>query len=128
MDISYVVAEYLQKNGFGTIGTNLFVGYNPDTTAGVFIDRIGGLPNKYVPIDESVVNIYVKNTSGSEAIQTITSIKNFIHRMHNTTQSEAYVYTFLIIGDVEDVARDMEYSKVYKITLQVVYTDTGIIS
>jgi len=128
MDIAQIVADYLQLNGFGTIGENLYIGYMPESTAGIYIDRIGGTMNNYVPIEESAVNIYVKNTSGQQAVQTLEGIKRFIHRMHNTYQGSAYIYTFLVIGDIEDVARDLEYSKIYKLTVQVVYRNTAIIS
>jgi len=128
MDIANIVGTYLADNGFGTLGTNIFIGYLPENTAGIYIDRIGGQLNNYVPIEESVVNIYVKNTSGSQAVQTLEDIKSFIHRMHSTEKGNAYIYTFLVIGDIEDVARDLEYGKIYKMSLQVTFTNTGIIS
>jgi hypothetical protein len=128
MDIANVVATYLADNGFGVLGTSIFVGYLPENTAGIYIDRIGGQLNNYVPIEESVLNIYVKNTSGSQAVGTLESIKNFIHRMHSTEKGGAYIYTFLVLGDIEDVARDLEYGKIYKMSLQVTFTNTGIIS
>jgi len=34
----------------------------------------------------------------------------------------------LVIGDVEDVDRDLEYAKVFKITVQVNHRDLALIS
>ena len=48
--------------------------------------------------------------------------------MHSTDDELTYVYTFLVLGDIEDVARDIEYAKVFKITLQVVHRDKSLIS
>jgi hypothetical protein len=128
MDIAYDVAKYLADNGFGTLGSSIFVGQIPNATNGIWIDRIGGTLNNYVPIEEAAVNIYIKNTSAQTCVTTLENIKKFIHRMHSTNTQNASVYTFLIIGDIEDVARDLEYEKVYKLTLQVVYRKNSIIS
>lgn len=128
MDIANTVATYLQSAGFGTIGSDLFVGYIPDDTNGVWVERIGGSLNYYVPMEESIVNIYVKNTHATDAIDKIEDIKRYIHRMYSVDSATSYIYTLLVIGDVEDVARDLEYAKVYKITVQVLFRDKTLIS
>lgn len=128
MDIVEEFANYLQSSGFGTVGTDIFIGQIPDSTNGIFLVAGGGQMGKYVPINETVIQIYVKNTSGSECIDTLNQIKNFIHRMHSTGTSLAEFYSILVIGDVEDVARDLEYAKVYKITVQLINRDKSLIS
>lgn len=128
MDIALEVANYLDNANFGTVGTDIFVGQIPTGTDGVYVVRSGGIPNNYVPIEETVLDIYVKDTKSSRAITTLEDIKRFIHRMHTTIINDAYVYSFLVIGDIEDVQRDQEYAKIYKITLQVIHRDTGLIS
>jgi len=127
-DVALTVGTYLSNAGYGTVGTDIFIGQIPASQNGIYILRSGGQLNNYVPIEETVVDIYVKDTSSSDAISTLESIKRYIHRMHNTTVATDYVYTFLVIGDVEDVQRDLELAKIYKITLQVVHRDTGLIS
>lgn len=128
IDIAERVATYLDGAGFGTIGTDIFIGQIPDETNGLYIVNAGGQLNNYVPIEESVVDIYAKNTSATEAVTLLENIKAFIHRMHSTELGDAYFYSFLVIGNVVDVARDLEYAKIYKLTLQVISRDTGIIS
>jgi hypothetical protein len=128
MDIALELANYLENANYGTVGTNIFAGQIPDETNGIYIVRTGGLPNNYVPIEETVLDIYVKSSSANDCITTLESIKRFIHRMHTTEINDAYIYTFLVLSDVEDVQRDLEYVKIFKITLQVVYRDTGLIS
>lgn len=127
-DVAYDVAKYLADNGFGTLGTDIHIGYMPSSDAGVSVERAGGQMGRYTPINETVVNIYVKNTSASEAMTTIENIKNFIHRMHNTALQNSYTYSMLVIGDVEDVQRDPEYSKIFKITVQLINRDVSVIS
>ncbi len=127
-DVSYEFANYLQGANFGTVGTDIFVGQIPDNTEGVFVVRSGGQLNNYVPIEETVLDVYVKDHSAVDAIAKIESIKRFVHRMHSTLINNTYVYTFLVIGDVDDVARDLEYEKIYKISVQVLHRDKNVIS
>lgn len=128
MDIAYEVAQYLDDAGFGTLGTDIFVGQLPTETNGVYVIRSGGGLNNYTPIIESIVEIYSAGMTAQTALQKIESIKNYIHRMYGTETDNAYIYTFLVLGDVEDVLRDEEYKKLYKITLQVQHRNTLVIS
>ena len=128
IDVALTVGTYLDNANFGTVGTDIFIGQIPATQDGIYIMRAGGQMNNYVPIEESVVDIYVKNTTSQQAIQTLEQIKRYIHRMHSTTIGNDYIYTFLVLGDIEDVQRDLELAKIYKITLQVVHRDEAVIS
>lgn len=127
-DVANSMAKYLSDNGFGTLGTDIHVGYMPDNDSAIAVMRSGGIPHKYTPIVDTIVDIYVKNTSGTEAMSKIESIKNFVHRMHNTELENDYMYSMLVIGDVEDIQRDPEYSKVFKITVQLLHRDSALIS
>lgn len=128
MDIAKEFADYLQTCGFGTVGTDIFVGQIPDETNGTFIVSTGGQIGYYVPINETVLSVYCKDTDASACISQLNQIKNFVHRMHSTGTSLAKFYSILVIGDVEDVARDLEYAKVYKITVQLINRDLSLIS
>ena len=127
-DIAYTVATYLQNAGFGTIGTDIFVGQIPADINGIYVVRSGGQLNNYVPIEETVVDIYCKNIKSELCVQKLEQIKRDIHRQHTQTIGSSFIYTLLVIGDMEDVMRDMEYEKIYKITVQVVHRDTSLIS
>ncbi len=127
-DISNTVAQYLDNAGYGDLGTDIFVGQMPAEQNGIYVVRAGGLQNNYVPLEESVVDIYIKDTSSSNAISTLEQIKRYIHRMHSTSIGNDYMYTLLVLGDIEDVQRDLELAKIYKLTLQVVHRDTSVIS
>lgn len=128
MDISLSVATYLANNGFGTVGTDIFVSGIPADKQGLYLIRAGGLMANYLPIEETVIDIYAKDTQARSAITKLENLKRFVHRMHNTTLADDYIYTMLILGDVEDVQRDDEYDKVYKLTLQVKHRPLGAIS
>lgn len=128
MDIANEVAQYLDDANLGTVGTDIFIGQIPDTTNGVYIIRSGGTFSMYLPTEETILDIYAKNTRASTCITTLENIKRYVHRMHNTLTASSYIYSILVIGDVEDVQRDEQYGKIYKITIQLLHRSTGLIS
>jgi len=128
MNIAEDFAKYIADAGFGTLGTDIFVSQIPDSTNGLWVERMGGQQNNYVPIEESAINIYSANTNASSSISVLEDIKSFVHRMHTTTTQDTFVYTMLVIGNIEEVSRDLEYMKIYKLTVQLVYRNTSLIS
>lgn len=128
MDIAYEIAKYLADNGFGTLGTDIFVDQIPSDQNGIYVSSIGGSMDYYTPIEEAALDIYVKNTSAETCKDTLKDIANHIHRMYDTTTANAHIYSILAIGNIENVDRDLEYAKIYKQTYSVRCRDSGLIS
>lgn len=128
MDAAYEIAKYLATAGFGTLGTDIFVDQIGAETNGLYVESISGELNYYLPIEDVVLNIYAKYNSAEEAKTQLIDIKNYIHRMHNTVTTHAYIYSILAIGNIENVDRDLEYAKLYKLTIQVKCRDLNLIS
>jgi uncharacterized protein related to proFAR isomerase len=128
MDIAYEVAQYLDNANFGTLGTDIFVEQIPDNINGIWVVRASGTPQKYIPIENTIVDVYVKDTNSSDAIALIENVKRYIHRMHNTTTTNGYIYSMIVIGDVEAIQRDLEYAKIYKITVMILNRASNLIS
>ena len=127
-DILSEFADKLQTNGLGTVGTDIFIGQLPAETNGIYLERIGGSMDMYLPIEQTVVNVYVQNIKSSTAISTIETIKRTYHRHLETGTDNSFIYTILALGDVEDLGRDLDYGKIYKITFQITHRARGIIS
>lgn len=128
MDIAKELATYLQNANFGVLGTSIYIGQIPSSTDGVYVMRSGGSFNDYLPIESSIVDIFVKDQNSEQAVTKIEQIKRFIHRMHNTVTSSAYIYSILAIGDVEVIERTDDYQKIYKISVEVTHRPLGLIS
>jgi hypothetical protein len=128
MDIGYELCQLLQTFGFGTVGADIFIGQIPDNTNGIYIIRTGGSLNMYNSLQETVLDIYVKDIRADTAIDKLERIKSAIHRHHSAESNNAYIYSILVIGDVEDVDRDLEHTKIFKITVSVINRDVAIIS
>lgn len=127
-DIASEFADYLAEAGFGTVGQNIFIGAIRPDSEGLFIERIGGVLNNYVPMEQTTLDLYAYFESAETAITTLENIKRHIHRMHTVDRTGAFIYTILLLGDIEDVSRDMEYRKIVKVTLQIHHRDTALIS
>lgn len=127
-DIAKAFATYLANNGFGTFGTDIFVGFTPEGENAIWVEMIGGSAELYTPVEEAALNIYIKNTNAETAVEQLNDIKRFIHRMHSTSLSSNYIYTMLVLGNIEDVSRDLEYAKIFKLTVQLLYRNTNLIS
>jgi len=95
---------------------------------GIFIISTGGLANNYVPMKQSVIDIYSKNTSAKDGIAKLRDILNFLDRLHSTNLQYNYVYSILTLSTIETVQRDNEYAKIMKITLEVTHRDKALIS
>ena len=128
MDIASQIATYLQNAGFGTVGTDIFIGQIPASTDGLYVMRSSGTFENYLPIENAIVDIFVKDQSSQQAVTKIENIKRYVHRMHNTTTQNAYIYSILAISDVETIERTDDYQKVYKITLEVTHRSLGLVS
>lgn len=128
MDIIYEVAKYIANAGYGVLGTNIFAGQIPAGVNGIWVEYAGASYNNYVPMATTIVDVYIKSTSASDAIMTLNNLKNYLHRMHSTSIDNAYIYSILVIGGVDTIQRDAEYAKVFKISLSIMNRDTTLIS
>lgn len=126
--IAYEYAQYLAQAGFGTLGEDIYVGQIPSATQGLYVAYMGGEVNSYLPLDTAVLVVYAKYSKASEAVEKITDIKNHVHRMHTTNTANAQFYSMLVLGDIEELERDEEYAKLYKLTIEVKYRDLSLIS
>lgn len=128
MDIAEEIANYLDDAGFGTVGTDIFIGQLPSNTTGVFVVHLGGANDLYTPIERPVLDIYAAYTSANTAVTKLEDIKRYIHRMYDTETTNAVIYSILALGDIEDVDRDLEYNKTFKLSIQLIMRDKTLIS
>jgi hypothetical protein len=90
--------------------------------------RTSGTLNNYVPLETTIVDIFVKDQNSEQAITRIENIKRYIHRMHNTVSASSYIYSMLVISDVETIERTDDYQKIYKISVEVMHRALSLIS
>lgn len=78
------IAEYLEDEGIGTVGTSIFIGKLPDDAdvqndiVAIF-DTGGFPPDAHVPLKERTVQIIVRDTLYVDANTTATSVRDLLH-------------------------------------------------
>jgi len=108
MSVINDIAIYLQANGIGTIGTDIFLGYQPESpnnsitlyeTGGYALDLAGFL--RY-----PTLQIMVRNTSYSAARTKIDSIIALMHRTVNTTINSTRYCSIYTTSDATSLGKD----------------------
>lgn len=127
-DILSEFADMIALAGFGIVGTDIFIGQLPAETNGIYLSRLAGSLSNYLPMEETIVDAYVQNISSQTAIQTMESIKRTFHRHLETQRGNHVIYSILALSDIEDLGRDRDYGKMYKVTFQILHRSTALIS
>jgi hypothetical protein len=129
MIIARELARLIEDSFSYTFGSNLFIDNVPiGVTNALYIDHLGGISNNYLPTGIAVLDIISRNVSAETAIDNLNEIKNHFVRMYSTETSNAYIYSILLVSDIENVGRDLESMAEYKITVEVNHRDKLLIS
>lgn len=92
------VTQYLQAQGIGTIGTNLFESFlppKPDVAVAV-LETAGLKPNIYVPIFEPSFQILVRNTEFDLGRTVCDNIITALHNKYNLQLVSGGIYFYWI--------------------------------
>jgi hypothetical protein len=127
MDIARELLRLIEPLGY-TFGTDAFLGELPDDADGLWIQRVGGTLHNYTPIEESLLDIYMRQSTSQASVTALETIKRYIHRQYSTDTPSAYMYSILVLGDIEQVGRDNQGQQMYKLTMQILHRDRGVIS
>ena len=128
MDIANEIAKYLANAGFGIYGTDVFVGQIRPDTNGIYVMRGSGSLNNYIPIQNTLVDIFVKDSISPDAITKLQNIKQYVHRMHTTNTANSFIYSILVLEHLVYILIDQQYANIYKLTIQVINRDISLIS
>jgi hypothetical protein len=88
------VASYLQTSGLGTVGTNIFKSYLPDSVddALVVLDTGGMMPDSYLPTKEPTIEVLIRASSYSDGRDKLDLVRAALHRNDNITMGSTYFY------------------------------------
>jgi hypothetical protein len=102
------IATYLQTNGVGTLGTDIFYSYVPgNTTTGVWVlDTAGPTPDAYVPTKRPNIQIFVRAVDYDTGKTKFDIIRNLLHKIGNQTIGNTYFYYILAISEGGHIGRN----------------------
>lgn len=94
------IARYLQDSGVGTVGTDIFKSYLPDSPKScvAVIDTGGPEQDADINHDLCTFQVIVRNTSYTTGDTKIQLIKDSLHRVQNRTIGTGFYYYILAIS------------------------------
>lgn len=105
MSVISDVATYLQAQGIGTLATNLFYSYLPDTDTGTFqvavLDTGGLQPDPDLPTKEPTFQVYVRSTTYAIGKAKLDAIRSALHRQANIELVTGQTYFYFILAQSE---------------------------
>lgn len=105
------LADYLEDQGHGTVGTDIFVGKLPTEAPNnciIVYDTGGVAPDTYIPTRNPSTQIYVRNISYNSGKQKIEDIVGSLHTKSNfyIIENEQYVYYCRLIQEPSHIGQD----------------------
>jgi len=116
------LAEWLEDNAYGTVGTDIFVGFMPDAPdACISVAQSGGAPPPPIGPDEHVtVQIRVRNTAYATARTTVNAILKALHQMTNETIETRTYHRIDALGSPAWMGWDEKNRSEWTINFQII--------
>lgn len=117
------LTDYLQDNGIGTVGTDIFIGELPfDKTESIsLVYSVSPEPNKSIPYYTQLVDIWARYSKYDDGYQKLQDIFDLLHRAENYEVDGFHIYLSYAAGMITDLDRDAERRHLFKLTLGFVY-------
>lgn len=116
------IADYLEDNGVGTVTTDIFVGYMPDSPNSCIavLDTGGSTPDAYLPTKSPTFQVLVRALNYNAGKSTLDSIKALLHRKTNLNLVSGgdYCYYILAMSDGGHIGRDEKGLDLFSINFQ----------
>lgn len=113
------VADYLEINSLGTVGTDIFCGRLPDSPDDCISvhDDGGGPPDGYIPTRLQSFYVYVRATRYPDGVSRIDKIRDLLHRKSNDELVSGQTFLFYVLAknDGGHIGRDENGRDIFRI-------------
>lgn len=120
------VADYLEAQGIGTVGTDIFIGHMPDSPANcIAVIQSGGEPPELVgqindQIERPRLVVRVRNTSYASGAAKANSVLKALHTAGEVSLN-GHRYLFIrAVGSVNQLGRDHELRSLFSVEFVVI--------
>lgn len=118
MSVKEDLAAFLQTNGIGTIGTDIWgeLPIGKEDSLGI-VESPSPEPNKSIDLFEQAIDIYARFAKATDGRAKMEAVFNLLHRRQNFQLAHYHVYLSYASGMIEDLDRDAEDRHMYKLSL-----------
>lgn len=102
------LAAYMQTNSIGTLGTDLFKSYMPDTvdTGVCILDTGGPMPDKDLPTKKPTFQVFIRGGTYILGRAKLDAVRALLHQVTNTTIGDTYFYYILAQSEGGHIGRN----------------------
>lgn len=114
------IASKLEDWGFGTRGTDIFIGNMPETISEglLMIDAPSPEPHKYLDTEDAVIDFRYRSDHTDQAQRKMRELYNLLHRRANWQTLSYYIYFSNALSLPRDADRDLEGGKMLILSVQ----------
>lgn len=124
------IQTYLDDNGIGTAGTDIFIGNLPDDLADaiMIVPGSAGEQDKYIDIRTLVVDFWSRNSSYRDGYDKLMEVWDLLHQATHYSLTDFYVFFSQALGNIEDLDRDQKGRQLQKLSVKIIYKEINPIS
>lgn len=102
------IADYLVTKGLGTVGTNIFASYMPDSvdTGICVLDTGGVMPDPDLPTKSPTFQIFIRGADYETGKAKVNAVRTTLHQVANTTIGSIYFYYILAQSEGGHIGRN----------------------
>lgn len=123
MNLLDSIAEYLEDEGIGTMGTDIFKGelpYDVDDCISLQFSPSPN-PNKAIPYYDQTVDIWARYKYFDTGRDQLQAIMDLLHQKESYDINSYHVYLSFALGLIDDLGRDVERRHLFKLSLSFIY-------
>lgn len=123
-----------EQAGIGELGKDIFVGYLPESTqaakanAGLSIVTAPSTrPSMTLPYFDETVEFWAREQVDKDGAKKLKHVLNRFHQQEHYDTANFHIYFSTAEGAIEDLGRDAEKRKVWRVSVRFVYRDRDIV-
>ena len=116
------IAEHIEDAGHGTVATDMFVGFMPDSPDNcVVVTQTGGTPPEVtVDLEYPGVQVRVRNTSQATGKALMNTIYKLLHQVTNTTIEARLYHSILATQSPSYLGKDQKNRALFVCNFKIV--------
>lgn len=124
------LVEWLEEQGIGKVGTNIFIGEFPKSVedAIIVMSVPSTEPDKYTGVEYQTIEIWSRYKNDQAGWEKLNQVYSFLHRNYVLYLPNYQVYNISALSRIEDFDRDIEQRKMWKLSFELTYRNLDLIS